>query len=629
MKLIFANPKANLNEQAARLYDEHSQRICGLCDRMFAGLFVLQWVGGIICAIVVTPRTWIGETSSIHLHVWAAILFGGVVFSLPIYLIVTRTGSQLTRQTIAVAQMLYAALLIHLTGGRIETHFHIFGSLAFLAFYRDWRVLLTATLVVAADHFLRGVFWSESVFGVAYVSQWRWIEHAGWVIFEDIFLVMACLQGRQEMAEIAWRQADTVEQGNKRSTKLKLALADQHDLLTALDSGAIIDTTDAEGRITSVNDRFCEISGFAREELVGNYHRILNSGHHSQDFWSRMGAVVAAGGVWQGEIRNRKKNGEIWWADTTIKGVLGPDGKLQKMVAVRADITDRKATESHLQQAQKLESIGQLAAGIAHEINTPTQYVGDNIRFLQTQYANLMKVVESYAAQLDTSTPAKPWSERKAEIENALQATDFEFLRAEIPQAIEQSLEGVNRIAAIVRAMKDFSHPGSETKEPADLNRSILSTIEVCRARWKYVAELQTDLAEDLPSVPCLVAEFNQVILNLIVNAADAIAESVGSGGERKGLIRVSTRLVEDATEIRVQDNGMGIPDAIKARMFEQFFTTKPVGKGTGQGLALSRSVIVNKHGGKLTFESIEGTGTTFIIQLPITGSTLKNLEAA
>ncbi len=444
-------------------------------------------------------------------------------------------------------------------------------------------------------------------------------------------LALALTQ-KWNMTEMASRQIDwlerTVEQGNQDTCKLTLALADQRDLLMAMESGVILSTTDARGRITSVNDKFCAISGYTREELIGQDHRIIGSGYHSQDFWAEMYAIVGSGGVWRHDVRDRAKDGRLFWCDTTIKGILGPDGELLRMVAVRADITDKKNVEAQLQQAQKLESIGQLAAGIAHEINTPAQYVGDNLRFLQDQFGNLLKVIDAYAARLDGNAPAKPWHERKAEIEATLQEMDFAFLRDELPVAIAQSLEGIDRVATIIKAMKDFSHPGSATKEPADLNRSIRSTIEVCRNRWKYVADLETDLAADLPAVPCLVAEFNQVILNLIVNAADAIAEKIGDSGA-KGVIRVSSRIIGDRVEVRIADNGNGIPEAIKARMFEQFFTTKPVGKGTGQGLAISRNVIVKKHGGGLTFESTQGIGTTFIIELPLTENEPQKLEAA
>src|SRR5882724_15533 len=176
---------------------------------MFAALMALQWLAGVAAALWVSPKAWEGTASHTHPHVWAAVFLGGAISSLPIILAVIRPGEITTRYTVAVGQMLMGALLIHLTGGRIETHFHVFGSLAFLSFYRDWRVLLPATIVVAADHLLRGVFWPESIYGVLTVSAWRWLEHAGWVIFEDIFLVLACLRSKTEMREIANRTAES------------------------------------------------------------------------------------------------------------------------------------------------------------------------------------------------------------------------------------------------------------------------------------------------------------------------------------------------------------------------------------------------------------------------------------
>jgi signal transduction histidine kinase/CheY-like chemotaxis protein/HPt (histidine-containing phosphotransfer) domain-containing protein len=177
-------------------------------DRLFAGLMCFQWVAGVIAALVISPRAWAGSVSHVHIHVWAAIFLGGIITIFPVVLAILRPGKVLTRHTIAVAQMLMSALLIHLSGGRIETHFHVFGSLAFLAFYRDWRVFIPATIVVAADHFIRGVYWPQSVFGVLASSQWRWVEHAAWVIFENLFLIQSCLQTTKEMRESAAKQAE-------------------------------------------------------------------------------------------------------------------------------------------------------------------------------------------------------------------------------------------------------------------------------------------------------------------------------------------------------------------------------------------------------------------------------------
>ena len=202
------NPSLAPSARARELFEEHRQRIFHDTDRWFAGLMAFQWLAGIAAAFWISPRTWAGSVSQPHVHLWAAIVLGGWISVLPIALALVHPGRPLTRYVIAVSQMLTSALLIHLTGGRIETHFHVFGSLAFLAFYRDWRVFVPATLVVAADHFLRGAFWPQSVYGTLVASGWRWFEHAGWVVFEDVFLVASCRKSVQEMWRIAERQAD-------------------------------------------------------------------------------------------------------------------------------------------------------------------------------------------------------------------------------------------------------------------------------------------------------------------------------------------------------------------------------------------------------------------------------------
>ena len=200
--------------RSEELYHSFELAIARRTDRLFVGLFIFQWLVGILLAVIVSPRTWYGTESEPHIHIWAAVVLGGLISSLPVYLGLARPGTSFTRHTIAVGQMLIGALLIHLTGGRIETHFHVFGSLAFLAFYRDWRVLITASTLVAVDHLVRGVWWPQSVFGVLTASSWRWVEHAAWVIFEDVFLISACQQGRGEMRERARQQA-TLESKNE------------------------------------------------------------------------------------------------------------------------------------------------------------------------------------------------------------------------------------------------------------------------------------------------------------------------------------------------------------------------------------------------------------------------------
>lgn len=288
-----------------------------------------------------------------------------------------------------------------------------------------------------------------------------------------------------------------------------------------------------------------------------------------------------------------------------------------RLIIMGADITMRKQLEEQLGQAQKMEAIGHLAAGIAHEISTPAQFVGDNTQFLREAFGDLQQVLAVYA-QLANAV-RRPGD--TAAILKALDATiedaDLTYLADEVPNAIDHILNGVERISRIVRSMKLFAHPGGEEKEPVDLNEAIESTIIITRTEWKYFAELTTAFDPELPPVPCLRGEFNQVMLNLITNAAHAIADAARAGAGDKGRIHITTQGHSEYVEIRIQDSGTGIPEAIRHKVFDLFFTTKEEGRGSGQGLALAHAVIVDQLGGQLTFRTLEGRGTTFILRLP------------
>jgi len=336
------------------------------------------------------------------------------------------------------------------------------------------------------------------------------------------------------------------------------------------------------------------------------------------------------------DCRLLHENGSWRVLETNANPVRNAQGIVENLVIVARDITDRKLAEAErnemeiqLRHAQKMESIGQLAAGIAHEINTPTQYIGDNTRFVQDAFrdlapllgahARLLAAVKAQSAESKVQSPksAETLDSLIAEVEAAAKVADVDYLSVEIPKAIEESLQGVGRVSKIVRAMKEFSHPGTDGKTPIDLNHAIETTLTVAASEWKYVAEVTTEFDATLPPVPCLPGEFNQVILNIVVNASHAIGDVVKNGA--KGMITVSTARVGEWAEIRIRDTGGGIPEKARDRIFDPFFTTKGVGKGTGQGLAIARSVVVDKHGGSICFETEMGQGTMFIIRLPLT----------
>jgi PAS domain S-box-containing protein len=325
------------------------------------------------------------------------------------------------------------------------------------------------------------------------------------------------------------------------------------------------------------------------------------------------------------DIEFRRPDGEQRFLGITIQPLNGDDDNNWGIAIMGADITDRKKLEAQRQQSQKMEAIGQLAAGIAHEINTPTQFVGDNTRFFQDAFDDLIDIIKIYKELLEASKSGSLTDELIQSAEERIEEFDLDYLEEEIPVAIRHTLKGVGRIAKIVQAMKIFAHPGGEEKEPADINKEIEKTITLSRNEWKYVAELTTDFDESLSFVPCFQAELNQVILNLIVNAAHAIADVNKDNQTQMGTIRISTRREGNWAKIYINDTGSGIPEEIRHKIFDLFFTTKGPGKGTGQGLAISHSVIVEKHKGTITLESREGKGTTFIISLPLVSEPEQN----
>lgn len=345
--------------------------------------------------------------------------------------------------------------------------------------------------------------------------------------------------------------------------------------------------------ILSTNDYSVDIPGTERDDEIGMVARTIE--------------VFKSNGIELLELRNslERKIQE----QTSDLELINQE--------LRQEMEERKRMEGQLQLAQKLESIGQMAAGIAHEINTPTQFVGDNTQFLRDAFADLVKFTDKSEILINAAEAGQIPQDCIEEARAALEAADLEYLKTEIPSAITQSLEGIERVAKIVSAMKDFSHPGTE-KKPTDLNRVIESTINVARNEWKYEADMVTEFDQDLPVVTCHAGELSQVILNLIINAAHAIADARAGGNESTATISVSTQHVDGFAEVRISDTGSGIPREIRDRVFDHFFTTKEVGKGTGQGLSIAHAVVVKKHSGTITLDSEVGLGTTFTIRLPI-----------
>jgi PAS domain S-box-containing protein len=364
-------------------------------------------------------------------------------------------------------------------------------------------------------------------------------------------------------------------------------------------------------KFLEVNDAAVRDYGYSERE----FKQITVREIHAEGEIARLSALLESSGkVPSGGWRFRSKNGEE--REVEVSGREFIFGGRRSILAVVQDVSEKKRLEIELRQAQRLESVGQLAAGIAHEINTPIQYVGDNLRFIKDAFDGRQKVLAKYTELRRQAENGDVTAAVLQELADAIEQADFDYLTEEIPKAVAQSVDGVERVATIVRAMKEFAHPGNKEKAAADINRALQNALIVARNELKYVADVETDFGE-IPPVVCHLADINQVLLNLLVNAAHAI-EQLTKGTGKLGTIRVRSRQIEDRLEIAISDTGCGIPKEIQAKVFDPFFTTKEVGRGTGQGLAIARSIIVEKHGGTLTFEPNGGQGTTFKISLPL-----------
>ena len=478
-----------------------------------------------------------------------------------------------------------------------------------------------------------------------YTALWKAITHGReW---------RGTLQNRRKNGELFWEQAtisSVIDEHGRTShyISFKEDITDQHTAEESLRKEQqlvqILMSTipsriyfkDLKSRFIRVNEAHAKHFGQASpDDLVGKTDFDFFTQEHAQAAYEDEQRIIQTGTP----ILNLVEK-ETWpdrpptWVATTKMPLRDEHGTIVGTFGLSTDITEQKrneeqraALELQLHQAQKLESIGRLAAGIAHEINTPTQYVSDNIHFIRKALGDLEHVLAAYTGLVQWLRAQGPIATDLATLLAPAEKVRLDYLRREIPVAISDAEEGLTRVTKIVRAMKNFSHPGQDTFTPVDLNQAIESTLTVSRNEWKYVAELVTDFDPQLPLIPCLPGEFNQVILNIVVNAAHAIADVVGFNTGKKGTISVSTRLDGNWVEIRIRDTGTGIPLHAQPHVFEQFYTTKQIGKGTGQGLALARAVIVDQHAGTLTFETQPAAGTTFIIRLPLQQTTPPNKE--
>nr|WP_321259289.1 PAS domain S-box protein [uncultured Pseudodesulfovibrio sp.] len=403
-------------------------------------------------------------------------------------------------------------------------------------------------------------------------------------------------------------------------TQIKEAELAKSRLSAAIEqAGEMVIITDLRANITYVNPAFEEMTGYKREEVVGENPRILNSGEQDAAFYEDLWETVTSGNVWSGRSLNLKKNGQRYTQEFSIGPIRDDLGSIIGYVGVARDISDQLIIEAQLRQSQKLESIGELAAGIAHEINTPTQYVSSNIQFLKDSFVTYEKMLDQCRKLIEevlTMEEGVSCASLHELAENLLDEKELEYLKEDIPQALTESESGLKRVAEIVRSVKQLAHPGEMNKSYHRLNEIAKDAVTVSANEWKYVAEVKAEYDEDLPAVYCLKGEVGQVVLNLIINGAHAIEKKKETSDEQ-GVIFIKTYQSGDMAVLEVSDTGTGIPQDVIDKIFDPFFTTKDVGKGTGQGLAIAHNVVVNMHGGNIDVLTEPGEGTTFVVRLP------------
>ncbi len=634
--------------RTAELFKEQQQSIVRHTNQLFARLMFCQWAAGVVAALLISPRTWIGNNSQTHLHVWAAIILGGVVTSLPVLLALKQPGKVFTRHTIAVGQMLMSALLIHLSGGRIETHFHVFGSLALLAFYRDWRVLVSASIVVSTDHVLRGLFWPQSVYGVLAAPLWRSLEHAGWVIFEVTFLAISIRKSRSEMLVVAERQAnlESLKENIEhtvadRTADLTREIAEHRKARESLSkSQAQLAQAQKIARLGSwewdivedkVNwsDETCRLYGLQPDQAASSMERCWER-LHPDDLSKVTEAFDASVRTHQPFVSDHRvllPDGAERIMHGHAEVMTDGNGKAVKMIGTVRDITESKRAEEafeklhkQLVETSRQAGMAEVATGVLHNVgnvlnsvNVSATLIAEKVR--ASEVSNLPKICEllhNHANHLGTFMTSDPQGKLVPGFLTILAghlATEQGFLLHEL-SSLQKSVEHIKEIVSMQQSYAKVSGI-LETLSITELIEDAL------RLNAAILEKHGVQLTRQFVDVPPLCVDRHkvlQILVNLIRNSVSALNERVP--GERWLALQIA-HAKNDGVTIAVTDNGVGIWAENLTRMFGHGFTTKRNGHGFGLH---SGALAAKQMGGTLSVRSEgPGKGATFILQLPRT----------
>ena len=633
-------------ERAAKLFQQGQDCIYRRTDRFFARLMVFQWLAGIAAALWISPKTWAGASSQTHWHVWAAIFLGGAIASFPVFLVWKQPGQPgraLTRHTIAVAQMLASALLIHLTGGRIETHFHVFGSLAFLAFYRDWRVLISATIIVAADHFVRGIYWPQSVYGVLTVSPWRWFEHAGWVLFEDTFLFISIRQSLRDMLEVAARRANLEEvnadierQVGERTAELANSLSVLHATLESTADGILV--VDYQGRITNFNRKFAEMWRLPQEVLAsGNDQQALTAVlaqlKDEEAFLQKVKQLYARPEE-ESYDTVEFKDGRVFERYSQPQRIAG---KSAGRVWCFRDVTERKRAEAELENVHKQlldtsrqAGMAEVATGVLHNVgnvlnsvNVSTTLVSENLKRSKTgNLARVAAMFREHAAELGAFLSADPNGKQLPAYLGQL-AEHLSGEQSALLKELDLLKKNIEHIKEIVAMQQSYAKVSGVT-EVVKVTDLVEDSLRMnAGALTRHGVQVIRKFDPHLPEITVEKHKVLQILVNLIRNAKYACAESGRTDMEMT--VRVTNG--DDRMRIAVVDNGVGIPAENLTRIFNHGFTTRKDGHGFGLH---SGALAAKEMGGALRVHSDgPGHGAMFTLELPIQPSEARPLAQA